>query len=103
MRGRRGGRGVAPTGDPGRGIGNRTKCDAHHIPRRGGCEMVLIKAKRLPPRLPRPQGGPNTPKEVPPLAPPRRGSLFSAAAKRPYRGDPSTCSEETGGSTWYLG
>jgi len=27
--------------------------------------MVLIKAKRLPPRLPRPQGGPNTPNEAP--------------------------------------
>jgi hypothetical protein len=49
--------------------------------------MVLIKAKRLPPRLPRPQGGLNTPKEVPPLAPLRRGSLFSEAAKRPHRGD----------------
>src|SRR5689334_2482242 len=48
--------------------------------------MVLIKAKRLPPRLPRPQGGPNTPKEVPPPAPLRRGSLFSEAARRPHRG-----------------
>src|SRR5690348_15643376 len=51
--------------------------------------MVLIKAKRLPPRLPRPQGGPNTPKEVP-LQPRFGGVLcFPEAVKRPVEA-PST-------------
>ena len=52
--------------------------------------MVLIKAKRLPPRLPRPQGGPNTPKEVPPSSPASAGPFIFRASEAPVSGLPST-------------
>ena len=51
--------------------------------------MVLIKAKRLPPRLPRPQGSPNTPKKSP-LQPRFGGALYFPGQRGALSGLPST-------------
>src|SRR5690242_7294911 len=100
MRGRRG----RPdrSGMPAQG-GNRTKCDAHHSPGGGRCEMVLIKAKRLPPRLPRPQGWSEYAEGSPPSSPASAGFFVFRGGEAPASGLPLYRTEETGGSTWCLG
>jgi hypothetical protein len=64
--------------------------------------MVLIKAKRLPPRLPRPQGSPNTPKKSP-LQPRFGGALYFPGQRGARVRAPFYRAEETGGSTRCLG